>query len=172
MENTDVTKQDEQYISQYTSLIKGSDVLEALAEQAEELVAIISSLPEEKGLYRYAENKWSIKQLIVHMIDTERIMSYRAMSISRGENQSLPGFDENTYADSINFNKRSFENILAEYKGLRQANIALFASLDEDALNRTGTANGKKFSVRTIISVLAGHEAHHINILKSRYLNQ
>jgi uncharacterized damage-inducible protein DinB len=172
MENTEVAKTDEQYILSYTSLIKGSDVLQALKEQSEELITIVSALPEEKGLYRYAENKWSIKQLLVHMIDTERIMSYRAMCISRRENQPLPGYDENSYAASMDFNKRSFESVLAEYKGLRQANIALFSSLDENSLNRTGIANGKSISVKTIIALLTGHEAHHINILKSRYLNQ
>ncbi|HSP07494.1 MAG TPA: DinB family protein [Acidobacteriota bacterium] len=131
---------------------------------------LILSLPEEKLLYRYAEGKWTIKEVLAHIIDDERIYTYRALRFARNDATELPGFEQDEYARYSGANNRKIKNILKEFAAVRNATIALFESLDEEALGRSGVANGNRVTVRALAYHLAGHELHHINILKERYL--
>ena len=118
----------------------------------------------------YASGNWTLKELIVHVTDTERIFAYRALCIARGEQAMLPGFDENTYAAASNAESRSIESIMAEYNSVRQASIALLAGLSDEVFLNMGNANNIPVSVRALAYQIAGHELHHMNIIKERYL--
>jgi hypothetical protein len=154
----------------YRELVKDGDVISTLAQQLSQVILLFSSISEEQSNYRYAPDKWTIKEVLGHMIDTERVMAYRAFSISRGETQPLPGFDENAYTAAGNFNRRSLSELLREYTLLREANLALFRSFDEEMLSRVGRANGKNIAVKDILYAIAGHELHHMQIIRERYL--
>ncbi len=146
--------------------------IEFSINQQSRLNDLIRALSEEKLNSSYAEGKWSIKELLVHCIDTERIMSYRLLCVLRSEPKELPGFDENIYAKNSNANARSIENILAEFNALRTSNIALMESINSDnELNAMGKANNYPISVRALLYIIPGHLEHHLNILISRYLN-
>ena len=131
---------------------------------------LILSLPEEKLNYRYAQNKWTIKEILVHIIDDERIYAYRALRFARDDKTELPGFDQDDYALSSRANERSIENIFEEYEAVRNATIALFNGLPEDSFMRMGVANRNKATVRALAYHIAGHELHHTNIIKEKYL--
>lgn len=131
---------------------------------------LILSLPEEKLIYRYAANKWTIKEALVHIIDDERIYAYRALRFARNDNTELPGFEQDDYALYSKANERSIENIFEEYKAVRESTIALFNGLPDEAFLRMGTANNNKATVRALAYHIAGHELHHINIIKEKYL--
>lgn len=130
----------------------------------------ISSLPKKKLNYRYANDKWTIKEILVHLMDDERIFAYRALRIARGDTTPLPGFEQNDYVPFSRANERSLADIFAEYKTIRDATLSLFNSFSNDDLLRIGTANDHAVSVRALVYHLAGHELHHMNIIKERYL--
>ena len=130
----------------------------------------ILSVPEERLQYRYAENKWTIKEILVHIMDDERIYAYRALRIARNDKTELPGFEQDDYIPYSRANERSLKNILNEYATIRKATISLFENLDEAAFLRTGIANGHIVSVRALAYHIAGHELHHMNIIRERYL--
>jgi uncharacterized damage-inducible protein DinB len=121
----------------------------------------------EKG---YAPGKWSVKELVGHMQDTERIMAYRCLCISRGEGQPLPGFDENEYVANANFNEQTLVDLLVQYKLLRQSNLTFFQNMTEAMLMRSGLANGNPVTARALVAIIAGHELHHLGILEEKYL--
>jgi len=131
---------------------------------------LILSLPEEKLNYSYAQNKWTIKEILVHIIDDERIYAYRALCFARNDKTELPGFEQDNYALHSRANERSLENILEEYEAVRNATIALLNGLPEDSFLRMGIANNNKATVRALAYHLAGHELHHINLIKEKYL--
>jgi uncharacterized damage-inducible protein DinB len=153
------------YIDQVTS----ENVIQALIKQGQKTYALIQQLTDEETDYRYADGKWSVREVIGHIIDTERIMAYRALCISRGEAAPLPGFDQDDYVDNANFSERSLQSLSTEYDALRNANISLFNSFDENQIMRTGTASGFTTSVRALAYIIAGHEKHHLNILEEKY---
>ncbi|MBB6610376.1 DinB family protein [Pontibacter sp. Tf4] len=155
------------YISQ---LPEEGDVLTLLEQQATELHSLMDGMDEKRAEEAYAEGKWTIKELLQHMLDSERVFAYRALCFARGEQASLPGFDENTYAANSHANARTLQNLLEEYDNVRKSNLYLFRSFTPEALDTTGTANGKPVTVRGLIHVTAAHERHHLNILKDRYL--
>ena len=130
----------------------------------------ILSIPEEKLLSRYAPGKWTIKETLVHIIDDERIYAYRAMCFARNEKKELPGFEQDDYALYSGANERTIQNILEEYEAVRYSTIALFNGLPEEALMRYGIANNNRATVRALGYHIAGHELHHMNIIKERYL--
>jgi uncharacterized damage-inducible protein DinB len=132
--------------------------------------ALIKSLSEEKLLYRYAEGKWSIKEMLVHIIDTERIFTYRALRFARADATPLAGFEENDYAPHSNADKRKINAILKEMTTVRAASLSFIESLDNKMLKRAGTASNNKMSVKTLVNLIYGHHKHHLNILKERYL--
>jgi len=131
---------------------------------------LILSLPEEKLNYRYAENKWTIKEVLVHIIDDERIYGYRALRFARNDKTELPGFEQDDYVLYSQANERNIKNIMEEYEVVRGSTIALFDGLPEDSFLRMGTANNNRVTVRALAYHIAGHELHHINILREKYL--
>jgi len=158
------------YYTNYIALVSDGDLLELLQNQGKDIIALLKNIPFEKEEYRYAEGKWSVKELIGHLIDTERIMAFRAMVFSRSESQSIPGFDENDYVKAGGFGMRALSSLIAEFETLRASNIELIGSFSANQLSRIGNANGLKVTVAALCYIIAGHAAHHINILKDRYL--
>jgi uncharacterized damage-inducible protein DinB len=142
--------------------------LEDIYSETEEL---ISPLSEDKMNYRYAPGKWSLKDMIVHLSDSERIFVYRALCFSRGDETALPGFEESEYAKNARAGEREKEDILRELCLVREASIAFVESLSDEALNRKGIANGFPVSVRLLVNLLYGHHKHHLNLMRERYLN-
>jgi len=152
----------------YIKLV-GDDVMEQLEKQAIEFPDFINSLVE-KADYAYAPGKWTIKELIGHIIDSERVFVYRLMCFARGEQHALPGFEEDDYVANAHFSDRSLLSLSEEFSLLRKANLYLFKSLTEKELNRSGTASERQITVRAILFVAAGHIMHHVGIIKERYL--
>ena len=140
--------------------------LEDIFSETEEM---ISPLDDAKMNYRYAPGKWTIKDMLVHLSDTERIFVYRALRFSRGDNTPLAGFDESQYAANANANEREKEDIMREYSLVRESSIAFIESLSDEALNRKGVSNNNPASVRLLVNLIYGHHKHHLNILKERY---
>ena len=157
------------YYGQYISLIE-DDVINVLKTQLQSTIKLLKGIDEEKGNFSYAEGKWTIKELLGHAIDAERIMAYRALSFARNEKQAQPGFEQDEYVADGNFNSRSLEEMINEFELVRKANIILFESFDAETLNRRGIANENEITVLALIFIIAGHEKHHMKILKERYL--
>jgi uncharacterized damage-inducible protein DinB len=170
MDNMPATYEYAEYYRTYVKLVPEGDILHILNEQMKETVIMLSTLSQEQSEYRYAPGKWSVKEVVGHITDTERIMSYRLLAIARGETVSLPGYDENRYVEAADFDKQSLKDLLDHFACVRQSTIHLIKSLSEEALSRRGIANSSEVTVRALITIMAGHELHHRNILKERYL--
>ena len=155
------------YISQIPADV---NPLDALRQQPAEIHAIFGGLSEEQAEKGYAPGKWSLKEMLLHQIDTERVFAYRAMRFARGDSQDLPGFEQDDYVKYSGANLRAIASLLAEYDATRAATLALFSSFTEEQLNRRGTANGGPATVRALLFILPGHERHHLNIIRERYL--
>ncbi len=158
------------YFNRYLSLVPEGNILNILERQTDDLEELLSTLSEEDSFFSYAEGKWSIKELLGHLVDTERIFGYRALRIARKDSTELASYDENKFVDDANFNNQPLDNLIEQFKVARLNNILMFDSFDEEALQLTGIAGGNKLSVRAIAYILAGHVFHHTNILKERYL--
>ena len=156
----------------YVEHVKDYDVLEALRISSEETIELVKAIPESKGEYRYAPGKWSIKELLCHMMDVERILSYRALRFARNDKTSLPGFEENDYAPEANAQGRNIKNIANEMHRLRLTTIDLFMNFTPAMLERKGLANNLELSVINLGYIISGHESHHRQILKERYLSE
>lgn len=161
-----------EYYGIYISLVKENNILTALENQIKETLELLAEIPEEKGTYRYAEGKWSIKELVGHLIDTERVMAYRALRFSRNDLTELKGFDQDTYIENADFDSCKLSDLAKEFELVRQSNILMFKNLTADAWNRKAIASGNPVSVRALAYIIAGHELHHIKILKERYLDK
>ena len=159
------------YASIYISLLPDDgQVLKHLEDNLRATTEFIRAVPDEKLSYRYAEGKWTIKEIIGHLIDDERIYVYRALRFARNDQTELPGFEQEDYAAESGANERSLDNLLEEFAAVRRSTIALFNSFDDRVLTRSGIASGNVMSVRAIAFHLAGHELRHMNIIKERYL--
>ena len=159
------------YANMYIKLLPDDGLL--LKHLHDNFIAVkelILPLPEEKLNYSYATNKWTIKEILVHIIDDERIYAYRALCFARNDKTELPGFEQDDYTLYAEAGKRSIENIFDEYEAVRNSTIALFSGLPEHSFLRSGTANNNKATVRALAYHIAGHELHHINIIKEKYL--
>lgn len=154
----------------YISKSAGENPIKILEALVLDFKALLSEVPDELEEFRYAEGKWSVKEVVGHMIDTERIMTYRALCIARGEQQSLPGFEENDYVAVANFDKRSLYDLSHEFGFVREATISLFKTLSEEDLDRVGKANNNPVTARAILYIIAGHHLHHQQVLMERYL--
>lgn len=154
----------------YISALGNVDLFEILMASSEELLELIKDLSEEKLVFRYDKGKWSIKELLQHLIDTERIMSYRALRFSRNDATELQGFDENWYVENSNGNDRNSNDLVEEFTCTRRASISLFKSFTNEMLLLSGTANGSDMTVRALGFIIAGHQMHHLKIIKERYL--
>lgn len=146
------------------------DVLAELEQQAESFPAFLREIPEARASFAYAEGKWTIKELIGHVIDTERIMAYRLLRISRNDTTPLAGFEENHYVANAHFSDRSLSSMADEFALVRKANMFLINTLNEEELSRTGVANEKPISARALLFIIAGHLNHHRRILQEKYL--
>ena len=158
------------YYEPFIGLSKARQIGEELQHSGEQIKDFILSLPEEKGNYRYADGKWTVKELLIHIIDTERVYGYRALRFARHDATQLPGFDENLFAAQSNAEKRTLASIASEFMSVRSSTLSLLENLDESTLKMHGIANGNALSVRAIFHIIAGHALHHVNILKERYL--
>jgi hypothetical protein len=157
---------------QYIQLVPGDDLLGYLNNPTITVSSVADGLSEDQLLYRYATGKWSVKDIFCHIIDCERIYNYRALCIARGDKTALPDFEENDYAKTADADERPVNDIISEYKAVRAASIELFRSFDDRMLLRSGLANNSMRSVRAIGYSLAGHEIHHLNVIKERYLEK
>lgn len=158
------------YFETYISYSKNMSIPGDFSTQMESCIAFFESVPVAKLDYRYQPEKWSIKDILLHLIDCERIFQYRALRISRSDKTPLPGFEENDYAVEANATSRTLESLLNEYKSVRKATFTLFETFSEEQLLKMGNASGKDISVRAIGYITLGHELHHIKIIKERYL--
>ena len=148
----------------------GKSIVEVLRENQNEVSAVLSNLPEEKEHYRYAEGKWTIKELMQHIIDTERVFNYRALRFARNDQSPLQGFDQDVFNETASANDRSFQEILYEFYLLRMSTIAMYQSFSDEMLKRIGTASDNPMSVRALGYLSAGHVGHHIRVFQERYL--
>jgi hypothetical protein len=153
----------------YVAGVTAEDALTAIEQQSTETQKLLASLDEKKALYRYADSKWSVKEVAGHVIDTERILGYRLLAIARGELASLPGFDEQEYVRNAGFDAWKLGDLSEEYALVRRSNIVLMQNLPDEAWDRRGTANGNSVTVRALAWIIAGHESHHLNVLRTRY---
>jgi uncharacterized damage-inducible protein DinB len=158
------------YYSSYINLIPAGNIVDILKEQLEKTVTTLNILREEQSLFRYSSDKWSIKEVLGHIADTERIMSYRLLCIARGESTALPGFNENLYVSSARFDQIPLRDLIDNFIAVRQSTLQLIKGLDELAWSRRGIANGVEVTVRAIAYIIAGHELHHRNIIQERYI--
>ncbi len=158
------------FYASYIARVPEHDIVATLDRQVGETSAFLRSLPESVGDHRYASGKWSIREVIGHMSDGERVFAYRALRFSRADETPVEGFDENSYVANAAFDRRSLDDLIGEFEHLRKASVHMFGNLDEAAMARRGVANGVEISVRALAFILAGHETHHIEILRSRYL--
>jgi hypothetical protein len=160
------------YYATYVSLVNGGSVEEMLESQIEEIKSLFTGMPEEKGEFTYEDGKWTIKELLSHILDGERVFAYRILRISRGDRTPIEGFEQDDYIENSNANDRTFVNLLEEFEFQRLSNLKMLAGISDEASTRTGIASGKPVSVRALVFILAGHIQHHINILKGRYLGK
>ena len=160
------------FYKNYVDNVKTDNIIKELRDQVIDIQAIISEIPEEKEDFAYAPGKWTIKEIIGHIIDTERVLGYRAMRFARKDKTPLPGYDENHYVANANFNKQTLYSLGHEFAIVREANLALFKTWDEEALSQFGVANGLDVSVRALLFMIAGHATHHMGVIKERYLKE
>jgi len=153
-------------IQGYVDQVSENDILHVLRGELDELDVLLGRVPADKETYAYADGKWSIREIIGHLIDGERVFGYRALCIARAEKQNLPGFDQNDYMLTAPYKHIELEDLLSELRLVRLSNIAMFRSLDEEAWNRVGTANGNEITVRALAFIMGGHVRHHMNVLK------
>lgn len=154
----------------YVKLVKESDLPSALEQHQHNLLNLLRSLPDYKWDYSYAPGKWTIKDLVQHLIDGERIFAYRALRFARKDTTPLPGFDENLYASTANAGKRTKEDLLSELEVVQKSSALLFGSFNEEQLESSGLANNNSIYVAGIGFAIVGHTLHHMNVIKERYL--
>jgi hypothetical protein len=159
------------YYGKYIALVGGNDVVAALEDQPRETLALLSSLTDEQGDYRYAADKWSIKEMLGHVIDAERVFSYRALRFARNDQTPLPSFEQDGYVRAGNFSDCRLAGLIEEFVAVRRATVWLFRQLSAEAWMRRGIASDNPVSVRAIAYIIAGHELHHRRVLQEKYLS-
>lgn len=159
-----------EYYDRYVSLVEEPEIVSAFEKQLDEMHELFSLISDEKSAFSYAEGKWTIKELVGHLIDSERIFGYRALRISRGDETPTEGFEQDDYVANAPFNDYKFSDLVKEFELVRQSNILFFRHLKVSDWTRTGTANESPISVRALAYIMVGHIRHHANILRERYL--
>jgi uncharacterized damage-inducible protein DinB len=158
------------FAARYIERVPEGDIVATLEAQMEETLALLRTISEERAGYAYAAGKWTVREVVGHVADTERVLAYRALRIGRGDDTPLPGFDENAYVRKAGFDGRTLGDLLAELDAVRSATLTLVRGLPSEAWPRRGTAAGAPYTVRGLIFMIAGHELHHRAILEERYL--
>lgn len=158
------------YFGRYISLVPDGAIVEILQHQTDEYAAIYRVISETKAAHRYAPDKWSIKQVLGHLCDAERMFAFRGLAASRAEKKMLPGFEQDDYVAAGSFDDRSWTDLVDEFASVRAASIALYRGMSDEMLTRRGHANNAEVSARACGFMIAGHERHHMNLLKERYL--
>ncbi len=156
------------YYGKYIALV-GDDALTAMRAGSFSTPRLLSGVTEAQAMFRYSPGKWSVKEVLGHITDGERVFAYRALRFAREDRTPLAGFDENTWVPAGRFDRRPLQELVADYEAVRAASISLFGSFEEDALLRRGLANDAEVSVRALAHIIAGHELHHVGLLKERY---
>lgn len=158
------------YYQPYVREVPDGDLLSTLVTQRDSTSALLAGISDAGAGYRYADGKWSIREVFGHLADAERVFTYRALRIARGDATPLPGFDENAWMPFAGFDRRSLADVAAEFHSVREGSLALFRSFDAEAWLRIGTASAHPVSVRALAWILAGHERHHVRVIHERYL--
>lgn len=158
------------YYGKYVSLVPEGDIVATLGRQLDNTLATLGGVSEAKAAHRYTPDKWSVKELVGHLIDTERIFSYRALRFARNDRTPLPGYEQDDYITNASFDAYPLSELATEFEHVRRSTLFLFKHLDEAAWERRGTANDSEASVRALAHIIAGHELHHMEILRTRYL--
>ncbi len=158
------------YYSRYISLVPGGSILATLREGSSRTTNLFSSITEEQASFRYAPDKWTIKQMFGHIIDTERIFAYRALRISRNDTTPIEGFEQDDYVSNGPFDRCALADLLDEYSAVRNATVLLFSNLTAEGWSRKGVANKNEITVRALAYIVAGHELHHCHVLREKYL--
>jgi uncharacterized damage-inducible protein DinB len=160
-----------EYFHKYIDLVPDGDYIEVLTQSTAEVILFFNNMATEKHEYRYADGKWTPKEVLLHVIDTERVFSYRALAAARGDNASLlPSMDENSYAASTDVSNRAMQDLTEEFAAVRTATAKLFANMTEEQTKQTANANGVNTTARAIGYMIIGHPIHHMNVIKERYL--
>jgi hypothetical protein len=157
------------YYQGYVAHVSEDEILPVLRSQLDALDVLLGKVAPERETYRYAEGKWSIREIVGHLIDAERVFGYRAFCIARGEQNDLPGFEQNDYILTAPYDRIDLEDLLSEFRLVRMSNLAMFRNLDDEAWARIGTANNNQVSVRALAFIMAGHVRHHMGVLRERY---
>ncbi|MDQ0874926.1 hypothetical protein QFZ77_003585 [Paenibacillus sp. V4I3] len=157
------------FFTGYINQVPESDYLSFLHSQLDAVIALFSSISNEQGLYRYEPGKWSLKEVLGHMTDTERIMSYRMLRIARGDTTNLPGFDQDLFITNTSFDELSMDDLLNDFKAVREATFTLLKTISEAAWSRKGIANANVISARALAYVIAGHAQHHLGVIRQKY---
>ena len=160
------------YYERYISLIEGDDILNTLDQQRREMMLLISCRDDEDGDFRYAPEKWSAKEVLGHICDTERVFAYRSLTFARSDSTALPGFDQDPWVKNANHANIPMKELAEEFVSVRRSTIHFFRHLDPAAWMRRGTANNNPITVRALAYLIAGHTEHHLEILRSRYLSE
>lgn len=158
------------YYHQYVNQVEQDELLPALQDIHNDTQAFIASIPEDKESYAYAEGKWTLKQVVQHIIDTERIFAYRALTFARGDQTELPGYEHNDYVEEAEVNTRTLTDLAREFLYVRNGTLALFSSFSDEVLDRGGVANENPMTVLALGFTIAGHERHHMNVIRTKYL--
>ena len=160
----------EEYYFTYINQVPEGDIFQIMEMQMPETISMLENLSDEKTEYRYQPNKWSVKEVLGHVIDAERVFAYRALCIARNDPAALPSMEQDDYVKFGQFGHRTIRDLCEEFHHVRLANIVMFKSFDEEVLMRRGIASGFEFTVRSFPFILAGHERHHQKVLRDRYL--
>ncbi|MDA0329777.1 MAG: DinB family protein [Gemmatimonadetes bacterium] len=159
-----------EYYRRYVAMVPDGDILETLRDQLGDTLELLKAVPSERETYRYAEGKWSLREVIGHLIDTERVFAFRALTMARSKDVDLPGMDQDEWVATSNAAGRSLADLTAEWTALRRSNVHMFAGMDAAAGARSGVASGNRFSVRSFAWIMAGHELWHRQLIKRDYL--
>jgi DinB superfamily len=158
------------YFGRYIDLVDETDVIAVLERQLKSTRILLGNIAEDKANHRYAPGKWSIKELVGHIVDSERVFAYRALRFARNDQTELPGFDQDAFAANANFGNLPLSDIVQEYEAVRTSTLLFLRHLPPEAWSRRGIANGNEMTVRALAFTIAGHEVHHVQILRDRYL--
>jgi len=158
------------YFSRYVDLVRGEDIIFALTGQIDRTIPTLRAVSEEASLKRYAPGKWSLKECLGHMIDTERIFAYRALRIARGDQTQLPSFDQDAFVAGANFDNRPWSDLHSEFELLRRVNVLMFRGFDKQAWQLRGHASGNELSTRAAAYIIAGHELAHMQLIREKYI--